>query len=58
MAQDPVLSACFFLSAIGLGAPLIVPPIRNALNRPEPIAPPKLSEVVEGMTGKQQRKEQ
>lgn len=30
----------------GLGAPLIVPPIRNALNRPEPIAPPKLSEVL------------
>jgi hypothetical protein len=29
----------------GLGAPLIVPPIRNAMNRPEPIAPPKLADV-------------
>ncbi|KAG0584710.1 hypothetical protein M758_3G230700 [Ceratodon purpureus] len=52
MAQDPVLTACGVLSAIGLGAPLIVPPIRNALNRPEPVSPPKLADVVEGMTGK------
>ncbi|KAG0553612.1 hypothetical protein KC19_12G025400 [Ceratodon purpureus] len=52
MAQDPVLTACAVLSAIGLGAPLIVPPIRNAMNRPEPVVPPKLADVVEGMTGK------
>nr|PNR29283.1 hypothetical protein PHYPA_027975 [Physcomitrium patens] len=52
MAQDPVLTACAVLSAIGIGAPLIVPPIRNAMNRPEVVPPPKLADVVEGMTGK------
>ena len=47
------MRACFVLNDLlkrccgcaGLGAPLIVPPIRNAMNRPEPVAPPKLADV-------------
>jgi hypothetical protein len=37
---------------VGVGLPLIVPPLRNAFSTAEQIPPPKLSQVVEGMTGK------
>ncbi|CAK9189895.1 unnamed protein product [Sphagnum troendelagicum] len=52
IARDPVIAACVLLSAIGVGLPLIVPPLRNAFSTAEQIPPPKLSQVVEGMTGK------
>lgn len=35
----------FWCSFAGIGAPLIVPPIRNAMNRPEVVTPPKLADV-------------
>ncbi|BBN06154.1 hypothetical protein MPTK1_3g18840 [Marchantia polymorpha subsp. ruderalis] len=51
IALDPVISASCILSVIGLSLPVVVPPIRNAMSGSEPVKPPKLSEVVEGMRG-------
>ncbi|KAL2651461.1 hypothetical protein R1flu_019589 [Riccia fluitans] len=51
ISWDPVVSAtCIKLpSIIGLSLPSVVPLVTNALTGTEPVKPPKLSEVVEGM---------
>ncbi|CAM6081871.1 unnamed protein product [Calypogeia fissa] len=54
IARDPVVAAAVILSLVGLALPVVVPPIRDAFSGTKPVPPPKLSEVVEGMTGKKQ----
>eukprot|EP00850_Spirogloea_muscicola_P002560 SM000010S04198 [mRNA] locus=s10:127238:127800:- [translate_table: standard] len=45
MIQEPVVMWCCFISALGIAAVIVVPPVRDALYPPKSVAPPKASEV-------------
>eukprot|EP00850_Spirogloea_muscicola_P021172 SM000239S08077 [mRNA] locus=s239:137554:138027:- [translate_table: standard] len=44
MIQEPVVMWSCFISALGIAAVIVVPPVRDALYPPKAVAPPKASE--------------
>eukprot|EP00850_Spirogloea_muscicola_P018085 SM000162S02363 [mRNA] locus=s162:175725:176201:+ [translate_table: standard] len=45
MIQEPVVMWSCFISALGIAAVIVVPPVRDALYPPKAVVPPKASEV-------------
>eukprot|EP00238_Polyblepharides_amylifera_P005469 CAMPEP_0196581842 /NCGR_PEP_ID=MMETSP1081-20130531/35923_1 /TAXON_ID=36882 /ORGANISM="Pyramimonas amylifera, Strain CCMP720" /LENGTH=62 /DNA_ID=CAMNT_0041902219 /DNA_START=73 /DNA_END=261 /DNA_ORIENTATION=+ len=52
MQKEPAVMWACFLGGVGIMLPLVVPPIREALNPPTPVAPPSPTAVAMAMQGK------